>query len=177
MDAPLPASDALIRPWRTATLVASLVAAAELVLLLVAAVLLLAKPLSQAVRRQAEAAAFSAAAKQKTAAKPIRRVRPVAAKARLPRSKTSVWVLNGNGRNGAAGAEAARLSSRGYPIRGTGNASRTDYATTVVMYRPGFRGEGLRLARDMHLKAVGPLDGIKTPALHGAKLVVLLGAS
>jgi hypothetical protein len=45
------------------------------------------------------------------------------------------------------------------------------------MYRPGFRGEGLRLARDMHLKAVGPLDGMKAPALHGAKLVVLLGAS
>jgi hypothetical protein len=178
MDAPLPAPDALIRPWRTATLVASLVAAAELVLLLVAAVLLLAKPLSHAVRRHAEAAAFSTAAKKKKdAVKPIRHVPLVVAKARLPRSKTSIWVLNGNGRNGAAGDEAARLSSKGYPIRGTGNASRTDYATTVVMYRPGYRGEGLRLARDMHLKAVGPLDGIKTWALHGAKLVVLLGAS
>jgi hypothetical protein len=178
MDAPLAAPDALIRPWRTATLVASLVAAAELVLLLVAAVLLLAKPLSHAMRRQAEAAAFSTTAKKTTKAKPVHHVvLPAAAKARLPRSKTSIWVLNGNGRNGAAGAEAATLSSRGYPIRGTGNASRTDYATTVVMYRPGYRGEGLRLARDMNLKAVGPLDGIKTPALHGAKLVVLLGAS
>lgn len=175
IDAPLPAPDALIRPWRTATLVASLVAAAELILLLVAAVLLLAKPLSHAVRRQAEAAAFSTAAKKTV--KPIRHVAPFAAKARLPRSRTSVWVLNGNGRNGAAGAEAARLRSRGYPIRGTGNASRTDYATTVVMYRPGFRGEGLRLAHDMRLKAVGPLDGLRSAALHGAKLVVLVGAS
>lgn len=176
MDAPLPAPDALIRPWRTATLVASLVAAAELVLLLIAAVLLLAKPLSHAMRRQAETAAFSAPAKKATP-KPIRHVQPVAAKARLPRSRTSVWVLNGNGRNGAAGDEAARLHTRGYPIRGTGNASRTDYATTVVMYRPGYRGEGLRLARDMRLKAVGPLDGLKPAALHGAKLVVLVGAS
>ena len=48
-----------LRPWRTATLVASLVAAIELVLLLVAAVLLLAKPLSHAMQRHAEAAAFS----------------------------------------------------------------------------------------------------------------------
>ena len=54
---------------------------------------------------------------------------------------------------------------------------RTDYATTVVMYRPGFRGEGLRLAHDLHLKVVGPLDGLKPAAMHGAQLVVLLGAA
>ena len=59
MDAPLPAPDALIRPWRTATLVASLVAAIELVLLLVAGMLLLAKPLSRAMQHHAEATAFA----------------------------------------------------------------------------------------------------------------------
>jgi len=175
MDAPLPAPDALIRPWRTATLVASLVAAIELILLLVAAVLLLAKPLSHAMHRQAEAAAFKTPAKK--AVSPVRHVKQAAVKARLPRAKTNVWVLNGNGRNGAAGSEAARLTSRGYRIRGTGNATRTDYATTVVMYRPGFRGEGLRLAHDLRLKAVGPLDGLKPAALHGAQLVVLVGAA
>jgi hypothetical protein len=174
MDAPLPGPEALIRPWRTATLVASLVAAVELILLLVAAVLLLAKPLSHAMQRQAQAAAFKAPAKK--AVRPVPHVKQVAAKARLPRSRTSVWVLNGNGRNGAAGAEAATLSAKGYRIRGKGNAARTDYATTVVMYRPGFRGEGLRLAHDLHLKAVGPLDGLKSAALHGAQVVVLLGA-
>jgi hypothetical protein len=174
MDAPLPAPDALIRPWRTATLVASLVAAVELVLLLIAAVLLLAKPLSHAMRRQAEAAAFKSPPAKKV--KPVRHVKQPVAKARLPRTKTSVWVLNGNGRNGAAGSEAARLSSHGYRIRGTGNAARTDYATTVVMYRPGFRGEGLRLAHDVGVRAVGPLDGLKPAALHGAQVVVLLGA-
>jgi hypothetical protein len=177
MDAPLPAPDALIRPWRTATLVASLVAAIELVLLLVAAVLLLAKPLSHAMQRQAQAAAFKTPAHAKPAAKPVRRVKQVPAKAKLPRAKTNVWVLNGNGRNGAAGAEASKLSATGYRIRGTANAARTDYATTVVMYRPGFRGEGLRLAHDLRLKVVGPLDGLKPAALHGAQLVVLLGAA
>src|SRR6476646_7875291 len=177
MDAPLPAPDALIRPWRTATLVASLVAAIELVLLLVAAVLLLAKPLSHAMRQQAEAAAFKTPTHAKHAAKPVHRVRQVAVKAKLPRGKTNVWVLNGNGRNGAAGAEASKLSAVGYRIKGTANAVRTDYATTVVMYRPGFRGEGLRLAHDLHLKVVGPLDGLKPAAMHGAQLVVLLGAA
>lgn len=175
MDAPLPAPDTLIRPWRTATLVASLVAAIELVLLLVAAVLLLAKPLSHAMQRQAQAAAFKSPATA-TKVKPVRRVQQPVVKAKLPRAKTNVWVLNGNGRNGAAGAEAAKLSSAGYRVRGTGNAARTDYATTVVMYRPGFRGEGLRLARDLRLTAVGPLDGLEPTALHGAQIVVLLGA-
>ena len=174
MDAPFPAPDALIRPWRTATLVASLVAAVELVLLLVAAVLLLAHPLSRAMRHQAEAAAFKSPPAAKVA--PVRHIKQPVAKAHLSRAKTNVWVLNGNGRNGAAGAEASRLSAHGYRIRGTGNAARTDYATTVVMYRPGFQGEGMRLAHDLNLKAVGPLDGMKPAALHGAQLVVLVGA-
>jgi hypothetical protein len=140
-------------------------------------VLLLAKPLSHAMQRQAQAAAFKTPAHAKPAAKPVRRVKQVPAKAKLPRAKTNVWVLNGNGRNGAAGAEASKLSATGYRIRGTANAARTDYATTVVMYRPGFRGEGLRLAHDLRLKVVGPLDGLKPAALHGAQLVVLLGAA
>jgi hypothetical protein len=175
MDAPLTPPDALIRPWRTATIVASLVAAVELVLLLIAAVLLLAKPLSHSMQKHAEAAAFDSAPAKKTV-KPVRRVKQKPVKAKLARSKTNVWVLNGNGRQGAAGAEAATLSSHGYRIRGTANAARTDYATTVVMYRPGFRGEGLRLGRDLHVNAVGPLDGMKPAALHGAQVVVLLGA-
>ena len=78
MDAPLPAPEMLIRPWRTATLVASLVAAVELVLLLIAAVLLLAKPLSHAMQRHAEAAAFST---PKKAAKIVPHVKQPVAKA------------------------------------------------------------------------------------------------
>ena len=174
MDAPLPAPDALIRPWRTATLVASLVAAIELVLLLVAAVLLLAKPLSHAMERQAEAAAFKAPKKY---APVVKRVKQHVAPPRLTRDETKVWVLNGNGRSGAAGAEASKLSAVGYRIRGTANAKRSDYATTVVMYRPGYQGDAKRLARDLKLKVVGPLDGLAPSALHGAQLVVLLGAS
>ena len=38
------------------------------------------------------------------------------------------------------------------------------------MYRPGFRAEGLRLARDLKVKVVGPLDGLPPSALTGGQL-------
>ncbi|HVW89985.1 MAG TPA: LytR C-terminal domain-containing protein [Gaiellaceae bacterium] len=174
MDAPLPTPD-LVRPWRTATLVASLVAAIELVLLIGAGVLLLAKPLAHLMKRHAETAAF-APAKKHVAPAPARHVQVKTPAAKLSRSHTGVLVLNGNGRAGAASAEAATLHGLGYAIRGTANAKRQDYATTVVMYRKGYAGEGARLARDLHVKIVGPLDGLAPAALHGGQLAVVLGA-
>ena len=173
MDAPLEAHDALIRPWRTATLVASLVAAIELVLLLAAVFLLVAKPLSHAMQRHAEATAFA----------PVKQPRAVIPKQapiglpKLLRAETGVVVLNGNGRAGAASSEAGRLTDLGYHVPRTGNAKRQDYATTVVMYKRGFHAEGVRLARDLHVKVVGPLDGLKPSDLHGAQLAIVLGAS
>ena len=96
---------------------------------------------------------------------------PVAVKPKLARAKIGVLVLNGNGRTGAARRRSrARCSTSATACRDTANAARHDYATTVVMYRPGFRAEGMRLARDLHVKVVGPLDGLKPAALHGAKL-------
>jgi hypothetical protein len=173
VDAPLPTSDALVRPWRTATLVASLVAAVELVLLVGAALLLLAKPLAHAVQRHAEASALAPApAKTRAVVHHLAKV----TKPKLLRSQTGVWVLNGNGRNGAASAAASKLSGFGYRVPGRGNAKRQDYATTVVMYRKGFAAEGTRLAHDLHVKIVGPLDGLSPRTLHGAQLVVVLGA-
>jgi hypothetical protein len=175
VDAPLTSPDALVRPWRTATLVASLVAAIELVLLVGAAVLLLAKPLAHAVKRHAEATALAPAAKKTTPV--VHRVKVAKpAKPKLLRSQTGVLVLNGNGRTGAASAAASRLGAIGYRVRGKGNAKREDYASTVVMYRRGYEAEGERLARDLHVKVVGPLDGLKPSALHGAQLAIVLGA-
>jgi hypothetical protein len=87
-----------------------------------------------------------------------------------------VLVLNGNGRNGAAHAEASRLQSLGYRIAGAADAHRHDYATSVVMYRHGFRPEGVRLARDLHIRVVGPLDGLRPAALDGGQLAVIIGA-
>ena len=180
MDAPLfahdslSAPDALVRPWRRATIAASVIAGVELLLLLVAAFMLLAKPLSRAMHRQAEAAAFATPAVH---AKPVVHAKAPAAVAHLSRAHTHVYVLNGNGRTGAAAAEAATLRTLGYHVQGAGNAPHANYATTVIMYRGAFRGEALRLGRDLHVKIVGPLDGLRPSALHGGQLAILLGAS
>jgi hypothetical protein len=45
------------------------------------------------------------------------------------------------------------------------------------MYRPGFTGEARRFARDLNLGLVSPLDGMKPAQLHGAQIVMILGAS
>ena len=85
-SAPSPLS-ALVRPWRTATLVAGGVAAFELVLLLIIGIALLSKPLS--------AHAKEAATKREVGG-PIPS-RPEPKRVTLSRRETSVLVLNGNG--------------------------------------------------------------------------------
>jgi hypothetical protein len=87
-----------------------------------------------------------------------------------------VLVLNGNGRHGAAGAAADRLRRRGYRIGGVTNARRMDYARSLVMYRRGFAGEGARLARDLGVAVVGPLDGMRPSQLQRSHLVLIVGA-
>jgi hypothetical protein len=162
----------LVRPWRRATLVASAIAAVELVGLLLCGLVILAKPLAHAAQRQAQKAAV---AKTPAHVRPV--VKHQAASAPVvSRHQTKVLVLNGNGRTGAAHSEAARLQSLGYLIAGAANAKRHDYATSVVMYRTGFRTEGVRLAHDLHVAVVGPLDGIGPAALAGGQLAVIIGA-
>jgi hypothetical protein len=176
MDAPI-AAEELVRPWRRATIVASLLAAVELVLLLGAGALLLARPLSHLLQRQAAAAAASRPLKHHAtrALVPVPKPKPVA-KPKLARSELAILVLNGNGQSGAAGMAAGRLRHLGYRIAATGNAKRQDYATTVVLYRAGYAGEAARLAHDVGAKVVGPLDGLSPAALRGGQLAVIVGA-
>jgi hypothetical protein len=148
------------------------VATVELIVLIVLGVVLLAKPIARTVQHHAVSAALTPS---KHAA-PVIHKKFVLSIPRHARSQLGVLVLNGNGRSGAASNAAGVLGSLGYHIRGTANAKRQDYATTVVMYKRGYAGEGQRLARDMHVKIVGPLDGVKASALHGSQLVVVLGA-
>jgi hypothetical protein len=86
-----------------------------------------------------------------------------------------VLVLNGNGRQGAAAAEASRIQAHGYRIRGVANAARSNYGRTIVMYRSRFAGEGHRLGGDLRISLVAPLDGMRPRQLGGAQLVVILG--
>jgi LytR cell envelope-related transcriptional attenuator len=170
VDAPLFAPDAAIRPWRTTALLASGLAALELVALVVAGVALLGGPLRHHVEQQAVRSHLTP------------RVVPKAPKAvpdgkpKLARAETSVLVLNGNGRQGAATDEAARVRARGYIVGGVGNAAKQGSGASVVMYRPGYRPEALRLARDLRVRAVGPLDGMRTSDLLGAHLALIIGS-
>jgi LytR cell envelope-related transcriptional attenuator len=176
VDHPLPPPDALVRPWRTATLLACSVAALELVLLIVLGGALIAKEAAAPDRPRANAARHAAPAQATATTNSTRRVVPPAPAAKLNRSKLRVLVLNGNGRHGAAGAAADRLRHRGYRIGGVTNAQRMDYARSLVMYRRGFAGEGARLARDLRVAVVGPLDGMRPAQLRGAQLVLIVGS-
>ena len=122
-------------PWRTATLVASAVAAVELILVLVLGVALLA-PVSEHVRKAAEQKVLAPVAKPKPRVTTLPPGKP-----KLTRADTSVIVLNGNGRSGAAAEGAARVRAFGYTIGSVGNAPRTDFTRTIVMFRRGYRGE------------------------------------
>ena len=153
-----------VRQWRNATLVVSGVAAVELVLLLIVAIVLLSKPLTAHAKE---------AALNREVGAPIPS-RPEPKRTTLSRRETSVLVLNGNGIAGAAAAEASRARAHGYLVAGTANAPRS-YGRTVVMYRAGHRPEAKRLAADLGVALVGPLDGIRLRQLKGAQLVVVLG--
>jgi hypothetical protein len=154
----------LVRPWRRATIAVSAIAAVELVLLAAVAVALLGNPLADHFRESSAVAAPRQRAALPAAPK----------KAALARGETSVMVLNGNGRAGAAHAAADRVSARGYLLGNVGNAESTT-PRSLVMYRPGYAAEGARLARDLRVRIVRPLDGMSPSQLLGAHVVLIVG--
>jgi hypothetical protein len=151
-------------PWRTIAVVAGGIAALELLGLVIVGAVLLAKPVIHHARAEA-------ASKRKTSKPASTPARPL-----LPRGATSVTILNGNGISGAAAAEASRVRARGYLVGEVGNAPRSGYGRTVVMYRAGRRPEALRLARDLRIALVSPLDGVRPRDLLGAQLAVIVGS-
>jgi len=149
-------------PWRTIAVVAAGIATLELLALVVTATALVAKPVAKHAR--------AAAAKHASTPKAKVPVRPL-----LARRLVTVTVLNGNGVAGAAADTASRVRARGYKTRKVGNAPRSGYGRSVVIYRAGFRPEALRLGRDLGIALVSPLDGLRASNLAGAKLAVVLG--
>ena len=171
-------TDLAVQPWQRATLLFAVVAALELVLLIVAGGALLAKPGAQHMTAAKAAPAAQHTTTKTTANKTAKAVKPKptpAPAAELPRSKVELVVLNGNGRHGAAAEAAARVKSRGYKVGTVANAPQQDYPQTIVMYRRGFEGEAQRLARDLGVHVVSPLDGMRPAQLHGAQAVLILG--
>ena len=161
-----------------AALVAAAIAAVELLVLIVVGGALIAKASTATSAKPVQKAEVTKTAPAKTgASSSVTAPRRVAVPAaRLPRSRVSVVVFNGGTRQGAAAATAAKVSRRGYRIGSVGNAPSSDFTRTLVMYRKGFEGEGRRLASDLGIKIVGPLDGLRTAQLHGSHAVVILGS-
>lgn len=162
-------------PWRAAALVAGALALAELVALLALAGVRLAPD-----QRGADAASPARALPGATHRAPARTpARTPAAHARplQPRSRVSVLILNGNGVTHAAGDAAARLLARGYRRALPEDAPSHDYARSLVLFAPGWQREGRRLGRDLGIRAVAPLDGMKPSQLRDSQLVVILGGS
>ena len=88
-----------------------------------------------------------------------------------------MFVLNGNGRNGAASAAASRLSDLGYRVAGHRKreaAGLRDDRRHVQARLPAPRASASRTTCTS--KVVGPLDGIDPSTLHGAQLAIVLGA-
>jgi hypothetical protein len=162
--------------WRSAALIAASVAAAELFILLIIGLVLFGKFFNGQVDRAtdpttvAKTAVERAAGEAEPAPTERKETRPL-----LERNETSVIVLNGNGVPGSAATSAERVRGKRYRIAATGNAPRTDFRRSLVMYRPGFEGEAKRLARDLGLKRVTPLDGLRIRDLQGAHLAFIIG--
>ena len=172
-------------PWRTATMIASAVAAAELVGLFVIGAFVLAHPFHHAAKKTTTTASSAAAStvvhhtatvQRHVAPVPAKdRVTPITAPAIRPPGKLRVLVLNANGVQGAAHAEAAHLQGLGYVIGGAANAPSHHYARSMVMFVPGYLKEARRLARETGIKIVAPVDGLTPSTLSASRLVVLLG--
>jgi hypothetical protein len=163
VDHPLPHS-----LWRTRALVASAVAVLELLALL---------GLSAAVVGPSLVSEFEGAARAHELAPVAPKPKPARSKMRqlLERSDTSVVVLNGNGISGAASDSANRVRALSYVVANVGNSPRPNEGRTVVMYRPGYEREAQRLANDLGVQLVGPLDGLRPPDLMGAHVAVVVG--
>lgn len=165
--------------WRTTAIVASGFAAFELLFILVVGLALLAKPFTGEEARPLPAKTEQAKTASATpATTPAAKPAPVApAGPKLDRNETSVLVLNGNGSSGAASEKADLLQTKGYLIAATANAPRTDFASSVIMFRPGHRAEAERLSKDFGIGRVTPLDGLGVSELEGAHVVLIVGAS
>jgi LytR cell envelope-related transcriptional attenuator len=162
----------LEEPWRTRAVVAAAVALIELVVILGVVVIIVGRPIQHRVSAAAEAKVLAPA---KPAAKPKKKAKPAPAVPKLTREETSVIILNGNGRNGAAHEQADLVRARGYLIGSVGNAPRTDFARSIVMYRPGYKLEAIRLGKDVGVRLVTPLDGLSQKDLLGAHLALVVG--
>lgn len=155
-------------PWRTSTVVVGAIAIVELVALIVIGA-------AQLAPQRVHAKAAAAAKPKLHMVANVRHTASVPSHPLRARNRVSVLVLNGNGVQGAASSTAARLRDIGYRIGAAQNAQRHDYAQSIVMYAPGWVKEARRLAHEMGVKLVAPVDGVVPGRLKGSQVVLILG--
>jgi len=86
-------------------------------------------------------------------------------------------VLNGYGATGAAGAAEQQLTTQGWKVVGTSNASTSSITQTVVVYAPGKLRAAKVVARRLHLPppvALADATGVAQAPAGG--IVLLLGS-
>jgi hypothetical protein len=155
-------------PWRTSTVVVGAIAIVELVALIAIGA-------AQLAPQRAHAKAPTLAEPPRHTVASVRHIASLPAHPLRARDRVSVLVLNGNGVQGAASSTATRLHDIGYHIGAAQNAQRHDYAQSMVMYVPGWVKEARRLAHEMGVKLVAPVDGVVPGRLKGSQLVLILG--
>ena len=155
-------------PWRTSTVVVGAIAIVELVALIAIGA-------AQLAPQRVHAKAASVAKPTRHTVVNVRHVASLPSHPLRARNRVSVLVLNGNGVQGAASSTATRLRDMGYRIGAAQNAQRHDYAQSMVMYVPGWVKEARRLAHEMGVKLVAPVDGVVPGRLKGSQVVLILG--
>ena len=85
-------------------------------------------------------------------------------------------MLNGNGHQGAAAQGAARLQRVRVRDRRDGERAPAGLRGDGRDVPAGLPAEALRLASDLKVKVVGPLDGLAPSALRGGQLAIVIGA-
>jgi hypothetical protein len=164
-------------PWRSAAFIAASVATVELLILLGVGIWLFGDFFSDEVTKATDPTTVArAAVEREMGGQGASAGKADEAKGMLARRETSVLVLNGNGLSGAADEAADQVRRRRYLIAGTGNAERTDYPRSLVMFRPGYEREARRLAEDLHVRRVVPLDGMRRGELQGAHVALVVGS-
>jgi hypothetical protein len=166
------------QPWRAAAIVAAAIATVELFILVLIGIAFATRFFAGEVDQaavQTASAVEQQAAEQPAAGTDKKKADTPATKPLLPRRETAVIVLNGNGIAGAAASAADRVRKRGYLISGSANAPRTDFQSSLILFRPGFEREARRLGADVGIRRVAPLDGISKRDLQGAHLALIIG--
>ncbi len=89
-------------------------------------------------------------------------------------SEIEVTVLNGTAVDGLAGTYGDMVERRGFQLGAVGN-SRSSFADSVVMFKPGDGREAHRVADSLEISRVRPMTSEISSLSAGARVAVVIG--